>query len=243
MPWLVGFVVLTICAERVELARLAMPSTGGPDPRRARGGPHPRSRRDPALARRRRPAHRSGHRLARRLAGATRRGPTGRSGQPGCPASARRALLGGYVWLLARRRDVGGRGWRSARAAAYDLVVHSVMLGFAISMVMAHAPVILPAVLRRPLPYRAMMWIPLVLMHIGLVIRVVRGRPAWPPRRSGRWARSSTSWPCCSSSPSQPCPAPSARRHRCRPQPERTPNRRDSAKRSAAATGSERGPS
>jgi hypothetical protein len=49
------------------------------------------------------------------------------------------------------------------------------MLGFAISMVMAHAPVILPAVLRRPLPYRPVMWIPLVLMHIGLVIRIGAG--------------------------------------------------------------------
>jgi predicted permease len=42
-------------------------------------------------------------------------------------------------------------------------------------MVMAHAPIILPAVLRRPLPYRAVMWIPLGLMHIGLAIRVVAG--------------------------------------------------------------------
>jgi hypothetical protein len=49
------------------------------------------------------------------------------------------------------------------------------MLGFAISMVMAHAPVILPAVLRRPLPYRSFMWIPLVLMHVGLVIRIGAG--------------------------------------------------------------------
>ena len=37
---------------------------------------------------------------------------------------------------------------------AYDAVVHAVFLGFTLSMIMAHAPVILPAVLRRPLPYR-----------------------------------------------------------------------------------------
>jgi len=37
----------------------------------------------------------------------------------------------------------------------YDAVVHAIFLGFVISMVMAHAPVILPAVLRRPLPYRS----------------------------------------------------------------------------------------
>ena len=49
------------------------------------------------------------------------------------------------------------------------------MLGFALSMVMAHAPIILPAVLRRPLPYRPILWIPLGLLHIGLMLRVLTG--------------------------------------------------------------------
>ncbi len=59
--------------------------------------------------------------------------------------------------------------------ALYDVVIHAVMLGFAISMVMAHAPIILPAVLKRPLPYRTAMWIPLVLMHVGLAVRIFAG--------------------------------------------------------------------
>ena len=42
-------------------------------------------------------------------------------------------------------------------------------------MVLAHAPVILPAVLRRPLPYRTAMWIPLALLHIGLLTRIGAG--------------------------------------------------------------------
>src|SRR5690625_6474112 len=49
------------------------------------------------------------------------------------------------------------------------------MLGFAMSMIMAHAPIILPAVLRRPLPYRGIMWIPLALLDLGLVVRVFLG--------------------------------------------------------------------
>jgi hypothetical protein len=39
--------------------------------------------------------------------------------------------------------------------ARCDAVIHAAFLGFAMSMVMAHAPVIPPAVLRRPLPYHA----------------------------------------------------------------------------------------
>lgn len=57
----------------------------------------------------------------------------------------------------------------------YDAVLHAVFLGFVMSMVMAHAPVILPAVLRRPLPYRPVMYVPLALLHSTLVLRVLVG--------------------------------------------------------------------
>ena len=43
--------------------------------------------------------------------------------------------------------------------------MHAVFLGFTISMIMAHAPVILPAVLRRPLPYHPALLAPAVLLH------------------------------------------------------------------------------
>lgn len=82
------------------------------------------------------------------------------------------ALLAGYVNLavagvvLALYGLVGGTG-------SYDVVVHGVFLGFGVSMVMAHAPVILPAVLGRPLPYRPILWLPLVLLHGGLLLRFV----------------------------------------------------------------------
>jgi hypothetical protein len=57
----------------------------------------------------------------------------------------------------------------------YDLVIHSVFLGFVISMIMAHAPVILPAVLRRPLPYHPVMYLPAALLHVALAVRIVGG--------------------------------------------------------------------
>ena len=45
-------------------------------------------------------------------------------------------------------------------------------LGFALSMIMAHAPVILPAVLRRPLPYHPALIAPAVLLHGSLALRL-----------------------------------------------------------------------
>ena len=56
----------------------------------------------------------------------------------------------------------------------YDAVLHAVFLGFTLSMIMAHAPVILPAVLRRPLPYRPVLAAPAVLLHASLAVRL------WP---------------------------------------------------------------
>ena len=173
MPWLVGFVVLTICAERVELARLAMPSTGG-----RTLVAHAAALTLALVATLLWPdagARLTGLIIASLVVWLVRHDVARRTVRTtGLPRFSAGALLGGYVWLLAAAVTWAVAG-AQREGPAYDLVVHSVMLGFAISMVMAHAPVILPAVLRRPLPYRAMMWIPLVLMHIGLVIRVVAG--------------------------------------------------------------------
>ena len=56
-------------------------------------------------------------------------------------------------------------------------------------MVYGHAPVILPAVLRIPLPYRPSFYLHLVLLETGLVVRVVVG-DILGHRRRGRWAAS-----------------------------------------------------
>jgi hypothetical protein len=84
------------------------------------------------------------------------------------------AMLAGYAWLA-----VAGALWLVAgpvlAGRGYDAALHAVFLGFVLSMVMAHAPVILPAVLRRPLPYRPVMYVPLVLLHATLALRVLVG--------------------------------------------------------------------
>lgn len=81
------------------------------------------------------------------------------------------ALLTGYFWLV-----VGGIVWIATAGAVgtpyYDVVIHTIFIGFAFTMIMAHAPVIFPAVMSVPVPYRPIMYVPLVLLNLGLFARV-----------------------------------------------------------------------
>lgn len=105
----------------------------------------------------------------------------------GAPRFMAWCLLGGYGWLA-----VAGLVWlllgHTPEGPAYDAVVHAVFLGFVLSMIMAHASVILPAVLRTPLPYRPVFYVPVVLLHASLVLRIVvgdlRGEP-WALQTGG----------------------------------------------------------
>jgi hypothetical protein len=98
----------------------------------------------------------------------------------GLPRYMAACLLAGYGWLVV----VGGI-WVLLgpvySGAAYDAMMHAVFLGFVMSMIMAHAPTILPAVLRRPLPYRPVMYLPAALLHASLLARVLLGDAyGWP---------------------------------------------------------------
>ncbi len=82
------------------------------------------------------------------------------------------ALLPGYVWLV-----LGGVFVASSVLLpfplVYDAMLHAVFLGFVISMIFAHAPIIFPAVLGVPLPYRPWFYVHLVLLHLGLALRIM----------------------------------------------------------------------
>ena len=90
-------------------------------------------------------------------------------------------LLLGMAWLA-----VAGLTWLTLGpqfdGPGYDVVVHAIGLGFAMSMVLAHAPIILPAVLIRPLPYRPVLYLATVALQASLLLRV-----AGDVRESG-WA-------------------------------------------------------
>jgi hypothetical protein len=92
-------------------------------------------------------------------------------GSRGLPRYVAAGLLAGYGWLAVAGLLWAGAG-PTAAGARYDAAVHAVFLGFTMSMIFAHAPVILPAVLRRPLPYRPMLYAPLAVLHGSLLVRV-----------------------------------------------------------------------
>ncbi len=104
---------------------------------------------------------------------------------PGIPRLSAVAMLSGYAWAL-----LPSALWITAPPVfsgyGYDAIVHALTVGFAVSMVIAHAPVIIPSVIRREVPYHLAMWVPLVLFHMSLLIRFLAGaREAAAPWRFG----------------------------------------------------------
>jgi hypothetical protein len=91
--------------------------------------------------------------------------------QQGLARFAAVALLGGYAWLA-----LGGGlltlGPLPAAGLRYDAVLHAVLVGFVLSMVFAHAPIILPAVAKVALPYHPVLYAPLLVLHATLLARM-----------------------------------------------------------------------
>jgi hypothetical protein len=87
---------------------------------------------------------------------------------PGLPRYMAVCLLSGYAWLA-----IGGVAWIAMAhgAALRDLAFHAIGLGFVTTMVMAHAPVILPAVARIRVRFDGTFYLPLVLLHVSLLVR------------------------------------------------------------------------
>lgn len=82
------------------------------------------------------------------------------------------ALLGGYAWLA-----VAGLAWigMAFGLPSRDAALHALGLGFIVSMMMGHAPVILPAVARVKLKFRGWFYFPLIALHASLVLRLGLG--------------------------------------------------------------------
>jgi hypothetical protein len=184
VPWLTGFLVLTIVAERLELSRLGRPS---------------RVAQTTLL---------SG--VAVFLAGLVLTVPALPAGervagagmivmalwllrydiarrtirQAGLPRFIAASLLSGYAWLV-----IGGVFWvilgGAVAGLAYDAMLHVVFLGFVFGMLFAHAPIILPAVLGRPVPYRSGFYGHLALLNVSILLRL--GADLWGWTAGRRW--------------------------------------------------------
>ncbi|MBW7885095.1 MAG: hypothetical protein H3C34_21160 [Caldilineaceae bacterium] len=95
------------------------------------------------------------------------------------------SLLSGYAWLGA-----GGvlALWYGGVTAgpAYDAILHAVFLGFVVTMIFAHAPIVFPAVLRVPVTYTPRLYSHLVLLHLSLGMRLLGDLLlVWPLRQWG----------------------------------------------------------
>jgi hypothetical protein len=92
------------------------------------------------------------------------------------------ALLSGYVWLGAAGILALGGG-ASAAGGRYDAMLHAIFLGFVFSMIFGHAPIIFPAVLGVGVAYRPAFYAHLVLLHASLLLRVAGDLVPWAPGR------------------------------------------------------------
>jgi hypothetical protein len=91
--------------------------------------------------------------------------------RPGLPRFTAFCLLNGYAWLLLGGGIVFFEGGNLLRLA-YDAGLHAVFLGFVLSLVFAHALIILPAVLGKKLPFHRVLYVPVSLLYISLSVRI-----------------------------------------------------------------------
>jgi len=167
--WWIGFLVLTIAGERLELSRYLPPS---PVARRVFAAivvlllaalvmwPLPWA---PNLV---------GVALLALAAWLLRQDIARRTvRQQGLTRFIAVCLLSGYFWLAVGGAVIAVAGLTPGHGA-YDAALHALLLGFVFSMVFGHAPIIFPAVLRVAVPYRPWFYLPLVLLHASLALRL-----------------------------------------------------------------------
>jgi hypothetical protein len=170
-PWWIGFLVLTIAGERLELSRFLPQSLGG--------------RRTFAAI------------IALFLIGAFSETLFSDSNvkvlsaalaalaiwllhydiarhtikQKGLARYIAACLLSGYVWLMAGAM-AGLISPQLLPESSYDAFLHAILIGFVFSMIFGHALIIFPAVVRIKIPYHPTFYLPLVFLHISLLIRI-----------------------------------------------------------------------
>lgn len=97
---------------------------------------------------------------------------------PGVTRYMATGLLIGYIWLA-----VAGILWiydgLTPGSFTYDAAVHALFIGFVVSMVFAHAPIIIPALTGLKLSYTSVFWVPLLLLHASLLMRVTGDLTSW----------------------------------------------------------------
>jgi hypothetical protein len=96
-------------------------------------------------------------------------------------------LLIAHAWLA-----VSGALWLALGDArggpVYDALLHTIFVGFTLSMIFGHAPIILPSVAGIAFPYSDRLYAPLGVLHFSVILRIVgdlAGITAF--RQAGGW--------------------------------------------------------
>lgn len=92
----------------------------------------------------------------------------------GLPRFVAVALLSGY-FMLAVSAALGVAGAYAPGHIWRDAAVHALLLGFVFAMVVGHAPVIFPAVMKVRIPYHPAFYMPLLLLQASLLLRMAGG--------------------------------------------------------------------
>lgn len=178
VPWLVGFLVLTILGERLELARIAVLTRtsvrhfvggvvvfgAGLVLTAVSGWTAELGVRLAGLGLCAFALWGAQHDIARRTVKI-----------PGVTRFMAVCLLSGYVWLLVTGLTWVVAGDLGRSVAIYDVALHAAFLGYVMSMIFGHAPVIVPAVLGVRLPFTPWFYVHVALLHAALVLRLVGG--------------------------------------------------------------------
>lgn len=80
-------------------------------------------------------------------------------------------MLSAYVWLGVAGLIAIVTGTFEP-GLTHDALLHAVFLGFAVTMVFGHAPIVLPAVLRRPVPFHARFYAPYAVLQASVGLRL-----------------------------------------------------------------------
>ena len=97
---------------------------------------------------------------------------------PGLPRFMSCCLLSGFGWLAV----AGGAlvGWAPLTAGfGYDAALHAFFVGFVVSMILGHAPVIFPSVLGLRLAWHPVFYTQWILLQVSLVLRVGADAAGW----------------------------------------------------------------
>lgn len=81
-------------------------------------------------------------------------------------------MLTAYVWLAVAGAAAIATG-AFEPGLPHDAILHAVFLGFAMTMVFGHAPIVLPAITRRPMPFSHAFYAPYAVLQGSVAVRLI----------------------------------------------------------------------